>query len=133
LTRDAIVKLLLLILAAVALVTAGGFALCTVTGLNPHPRPMIAAAVTSVIVSMLSALPLVWTRNGSQATIAQAALAVTVIHLFAHAVAAGVAIVARTNAAYVYWLMPLYWATLAALVVVLVRVVRSAPIAEGSR
>jgi hypothetical protein len=121
-------RTLLLAPVAVAVVAAGGAALCGALGWPPHVRAMANAAATCLAASALAAVPLVLTRGASQYAVAQAGLVATMIHLF---VAAGVgvafALAKRMDAAYAYWLLAFYFPTLATVVAAAVRAVKAAP------
>ncbi len=113
---------------AVAVVAAGGAALCGALDWPLHARAMINAAGTCLAAAALAVVPLVLTRGASQDAVAQAGLVATMIHLFvAAAVAVGVTLAKRMDPAYAYWLLAFYFPTLAAVVVTAVRAVKAAP------
>jgi hypothetical protein len=102
-------------------------------GFDPHVREMRAAALTVFAAAELAFVPLMLTRGGNQASVAQAALVGTGIHLFVSIVVAAVLILGHLGLgdSYLYWLLGLYWVTLIALVVAFAKAVRSAPVAPA--
>ena len=108
-------------------------AVCHAIGRDPRIKELIAAASACLIAGELALIPLVLTRGGNQASIAQAALLGTVIHLFVSITLAAVAIFGRVgfSGAFLYWLLGLYCVTLVGLVIAFARAVRSAPMAHA--
>src|SRR5438093_7357047 len=92
-----------------------GWALCTALHLNPHPREMLLAAIACLIASELAIAPLILARGRAQASVTQAALLATIVHLFVCSVFAGVILMWKSlhlDGAVVYWLLSFYWLTL---------------------
>jgi hypothetical protein len=123
----------ILIPLALLAVIVGGVTLCAAAGWPLHPREMTVAAIASAIVCALALGPNVLMRRASQAAVAQAALVGTLVHLMGHAAVIGFVILARPglDESFIWWFMPFYWATLAALAGVLVRLVRQAPVSSA--
>jgi hypothetical protein len=120
----------LLLLLAVAIVAAGGYALCAALGWPVHPSRVIVAAATALIAGGAAFVPLVLARGASQAAVAQASLVGTVIHLFGClAGATTLLLVVQAGAGAAYWVLAFYWATLVVLVIEFSRAVRRAPVA----
>jgi hypothetical protein len=118
----------LLLLLAVLLVAAGGYALCTAAGWAVQPGRVAVAAVAALIASAAAFVPVVLARGASQPAVAQAALVGTVIHLFGClAGATTLLLVLHAGAGSAYWVLAFYWATLVVVVVELSRAIRRAP------
>lgn len=115
-----------------AIAVAIGFAVCRIAGIEAHGKELVAAGLTCVIAGQLAAIPLVLTRGADQAGVAQAALVGTVIHLFVSIAVAAVVVMGHVGlgAAFIYWLLGLYWIALIALVVAFTKAVRSAPMTQ---
>jgi hypothetical protein len=121
-------RALLLAPLAVAVVAAGGVALMSGTGRASHAPAMVNAAGTCLIATALAALPLFMTRRSTQYAAAQAGLVATMLHLFVTiGTAAGMMLAGRLSQAFLYWLIPLYFATLIPIVIAAVRAVKQAP------
>ncbi len=120
----------LIIPPVIAVVAAAGLALCAVARFDAHAREMLAAAIACLLASELAIVPLFLTRGASQPAVAQAGLVGSVVHLFGCAALGGVGIMmAQTlhlDAAFVYWLLAMYWITLIVLTIMFVRAVKSA-------
>src|SRR5438270_4888781 len=118
----------LLIVAAVSVATAGGVAVCAAAGWPVRAATVATAAVTGLLAGAAAMVPLVLTRGATQPAVAQAGLVGTVVHLFGCLVGAAVLLLGlKQGAAAVYWILAVYWATLAAVVVECARAVRAAP------
>jgi len=118
----------LLLLLAVLIVAAGGYALCAAMGWRPHTACVALFAADALVAGMLALVPLRLSRGAPQAAVAQAALVGSVIHLFGCLVGAAVLFaVLHAGAAMVYWVLAFYLATLSALVVVFSRAIVAAP------
>jgi hypothetical protein len=116
-------------LSAVLLVAVGGYALCALTGWSPHVPSLLQAAGTALVASGAAFVPLLLCRGAPQATVAQAALVATVIHLFVCAIGAVVMLIVQgLGVAAVCWILAFYTATLVLLVVAVSRAMRAAPI-----
>jgi hypothetical protein len=121
------------IVLAVAFVAAIG--VCRAIGVDAHLKDLLAATLTCLVAGELASIPMLLTRGGNQASVAQAALIGSVVHLF---VCIGVATILMfghlgPGPAYLYWLLGFYWVTLIALVVAFARSIRSAPTAPATR
>ena len=127
-------RALVLVPAVVVIAVALGFAILRTMGADAHAKEMLAAAGTCLIAGELAAVPMLLSRNESQASVMQAALVGTTVHLLVSIVIAGVVLLGHLplGESYVYWLLGLYWVTLIALVIVFVKAVRSAPITRLS-
>ena len=111
------------------LVTAGaGYALCAAAGWDPRPGAMAFAAATALVTGAIALLPVILARGANQATVAQAALVGTVIHLLGCVAGAAVMLLVLRLPAAMYWILAFYWATLIALVIGFTRAIRTAPI-----
>jgi hypothetical protein len=120
----------LVIPAVIAAVLAMGSVVCIGLGWDPHWREMLFAATTCLVAGELALIPMRLTRGATQIAVSQAALVATMIHLFASTGLGGSLILMKSleiGSAFVYWLLALYWTTLIALVVILVREVKHAP------
>src|SRR3954454_5551508 len=118
-----------------AVAFAPAVAVCHAMGINAHVKDLLAATLTCLVAGELAAIPLVLTRGGNQASVAQAALVGSVVHLFVCIAVAGIVVFGHLGPgpAYLYWLLGFYWVTLIALVVVFARSIRSAPTTQASR
>ena len=121
-------RALLLAPLAVAVVAAGGVALMSGTGRATHAPALLNAAGTCLVATALAAVPLIMTRRSSQYAAAQAGLVSTMLHLFVTIGAAMFMLVlGRLSQPFLYWLIPMYFATLIPIVIAAVRAVRQAP------
>lgn len=119
-----------LILIAVFVAAAGGYAICAVAGWPFEAARVLSAATIAVVGSVAALLPLLLSRGATQPAVAQAGLVGTVIHLFACLAGATVILlVLKQGTTSAYWVLAFYWATLVALVVEFGRAVRKAPAA----
>jgi hypothetical protein len=115
---------LLLMTVALSAAAVAGYAVCRVTGWNVHPTEMLQAACAVAIATALAAAPLLLVGKASQVAVAQAALAGMVAHLFAAITLGALFWLPKSpdaRSALLWWLMTFYFASLTALVVVLVR------------
>ena len=102
-----------------------GVSVCHALGADPHLREMAVAAGICLVSSELAALPVLFNASLLRAHISQAAMLGTVVHLLlATTMAAVVFLWLGPPIAFLYWLLPMYWLTLAALCVVFVRIMR---------
>jgi hypothetical protein len=90
---------------------------------------MIVAAASAWVAAMTAAAVLLLVRGAPQGTIAQTALAGTMVHLFLCMIAAAVVVLGKIElgSSFLYWLMTQYWMTLIALVIVFAKAMRTAP------
>jgi len=124
-------RLLLPIPLAVLIAAGLGYGLLRIAGRAAHGREMIAAAVICLVAAELASVPAILARRSDPATASQAGLAGTVGHMFVALVLAGIAWMlkmAGERQPFLLWLLALYWASLVALVAVVVQVVRGAPV-----
>jgi len=118
----------LLLLLAVLLVAAGGYALCVALGWTVRPVPAGVAAATALVAGGAAFVPVILARGSTQPAVAQASLVGTLVHLFGClAGATTLLLVLHAGAAAAYWVLAFYWATLAALVIEFSRAIRLAP------
>ena len=113
--------------ALVAAAIGGG--VCALAGASIHPRELTVALLVAVIAAELGAAAMFFTRQASQAAVAQAGLVATMIHLFGCVIAMAVIFLGKIpmHAAFTYWFFGMYLATLIALVMGVVRQVKDAP------
>jgi hypothetical protein len=116
-------------------VIGGGIALCAAAGWTVQAREMIIAALSSGVACLLALGPVYLARRGGQAAVAQAGLLGTLVHLMGHVIVAAFVILAKPklHPSFIWWLMPFYWVTLAALAGVLMRQVRHAPVGAAGK
>jgi len=121
-------RALLLAPLMIAVVAGSGYALIQMNGGDPHLREIVSAALTALVATALAALPLWMTRRSTQYAVAQAGLVATMLHLFIM-VGAPMAtmLFGRLSQSFLYWLIPLYFATLIPIVLAATRAVRLAP------
>jgi hypothetical protein len=118
----------------IVLSVAGGYAIAVAMSVTPPLREMIAAAVVCLIASELALVPLMRTRGATQASVVQAALLGTIIHLFGCCGLGGALIITKPfgiGLAFTFWLLGLYCLTLIVVVIALIGAVKSAPIAAA--
>jgi hypothetical protein len=121
---------------AIAMLGACGWVICAVLGNDPHVKEMIFAAVASLLAGELACVPMIITRHAPQATVAQAGLVSTMLHLFANALLGGAMIMLKPfklDGALVYWLAAMYLVSLIVLVIGIVRAIQAAPVAAAPR
>jgi hypothetical protein len=125
-------RTLLLIPATLALTAACGFAACSMLGFGLYPREMSFAIAAALLACVAGVLPIFLARHATQLGVSQAALLGTMAHLFVAAGCVGIAILGKLplNNAFLYWSMAFYWTSLAALVVIVNRAIRQAPVAS---
>ncbi len=128
-------RTLILIPASIVLTAAGGTRLCIALGKNVHALELTWAIGTIAFACMAGVIPVLLTRQADQMSVSQAALLGSMIHMFAAIVPVGACIATNVpiHAAFISWLVPLYFITLTALVVVYARAIRSAPTATRSQ
>jgi hypothetical protein len=114
---------------------AAAIAVCRAAGVDAHLKDLFGATITCLVAGELAAVPMLLTRHADNASVAQAALVGTVLHLFV-CIGIAAAVVfghAGLGTAYLYWLLLLYWVTLIALVIAFIKAMRAAPISQTSR
>jgi hypothetical protein len=124
-------KAALLLLPAVLVVAAGGYALCAAAGWRFDARHTGLAMAVALLSAAAAFAPLVLTRGASQAAVAQAALLGTLVHLLGSLVGAAALLFMKAGVTAVYWLLAFYWATLPVVVVAFSRALRKAPPADA--
>jgi hypothetical protein len=127
----AMLKIPLFVLVAACL----GSALCMVLKIPVHNFELIVSAGIAVVAAELALVPMFFMRHGNQAAVAQGALVGTMVHLFGFAIATAIIFLGKfpVHPALSYWLMAMYFATLIALVLELVRQVKAAPVASAKQ
>ena len=120
---------LLLMLAA-----GGGWVACKALGAGQQVKWMLLAAAACAISSLAGSAPLILARQARQSGMTQAALVATLMHmLLGVALAAATILALHPPMSFVLWLALFYWMTLTVLVIVCVKAVRSAPLADGTK
>jgi hypothetical protein len=120
---------LLLIPASIALTAAGGMTICVALHKSAHPMEMSLPAMVVTLASTAACVPLYMARNSDQLAASQAALVATMAHLFVAVALAAIAILGHfpLHGSFLIWLSAFYWMTLIALVMVVVRMIKTAP------
>jgi len=117
-----------LLILGVAIAGAGTCRLC---GADWHPRDLIAAAGVGLIAAEVAVVVAVSRRSADTAQTAMTALLALVLQLLLSIVlAAAMMFSHQTGPSFVWWMLVMFWVTLAGVSAVLVRLVRSA--AAGS-
>ena len=126
---------LILIPASIALTAAGGMTLCALLHRNAHPVEMSLAAMVAVLACLAACVPLRMARRSDQLAVSQAALVATMLHLFVTIALAAIAILGhfKLHTAFLIWLSAFYWMTLIALVLVVVRMIKTATPATSQK
>lgn len=121
----AMIKIPLFALVAAAI----GCGVCALAGFAVHARELIIAMLVTVAAGALAIVPMIFTRQSTQAAVAQAGLVATMIHLFGCVIAMAVVFLGKLTLhnAFTYWLFAMYIATLIALVSGVIRQVKGAP------
>ena len=125
-----------LLIPAVTLTSAViAVAICRGIGIDAHLRELIVAFITCLAGAELAGAPLLLSRGGDQAAVAQASLIGSLVHLFVCILIAAALVLARVvvAASYLFWLLGLYWVSLMVLAVAFVKAIRSAPLTGASR
>lgn len=116
---------LLLNPAVVLFASVLGAIICRLLGIDPHAREMVMAAGVCLLAAETGVIPLVWQRTAQPAVLFQAGFAGTVLHLaMAALLGAATLFCLKPGPAFVYWLLAMYWVTLIALCVVIVKRLR---------
>lgn len=116
---------------AVVMVGGLGYGLCRVNGVDAHVKQLMLAGGAGLAGGLAGCLPLALAKGGVQATMAQAGLGGTVVHLMLTLVLGGVTwgmSRVEERASLLCWLTAFYWAVLVAMVIVAVAAVRSAKV-----
>ena len=120
---------LLLILAA-----GGGWIACKALGAGPQVKWMLLAAAACAVSSLAGSAPLILARQARQIGMTQAALVATVAHmLLCVGLAAATMLALHPPKSFVLWLALFYCMTLTGLVIICVKAVQSAPVADGTK
>lgn len=122
-------RTLLLIPIVMLLIVLAGVAIAQAVGAAVSQGDIWVASVGTLLASLAGAVPLWLSRGSEQAVVAQAALIAITVHLFISAgTAAAVYMmkIVNTSPAFAYWLMAMYWGTLAIVATAAVRLVREA-------
>src|ERR1700730_10473190 len=109
-----------------ALATSVAFGVGRVSGVNPQPFPIFAAAGIGFVAAELAVLPIVLNKGKSPSDVFLKAFFGTVLHLgISVALGAGAIFGLKLGNTFVYWLLGAYWITLLGLCMVFVRLLRS--------
>src|SRR5438045_1797349 len=103
-------RALILVPILLIVAVAAGFLVCGALSVDPHAKELLSAALTCLLAGELAAIPLILTRGATQASVTQAALIGTVLHLFVSISIAGVVILGKVGLGptFLYWLLGLY-------------------------
>jgi hypothetical protein len=116
-----------------AVAAAIGFACCRSAGIDPHGREMSMALVVFMIASQIAVVPVIFRRSGTAMGLTQSALIGLVVHLLvAVGLSLGVMVLLKINAAFAYWTLVFYWATLCGLAIIFIRAVRAVTRTPGA-
>lgn len=103
---------------------------CAAADWPVHGREMLGAAAVALIATMMGLMPAMLNRQSPVETLAQAALAGTMLHMMLSLILAGglwfVKIVTDPQP-FVGWLLVFYFASLGAMAAVLIGYIRQAP------
>jgi hypothetical protein len=123
------VKTLLLIPAVLLPIAALAWGVPMALGRGSHGRDVLIAAAVCLASGELALLPAVLLRSASPATLSQAALGGTVVHMFLSLIftfGAWVAHVVLDKKTFLFLLLAFFWVVLVALVLAMVRLIRQA-------
>src|SRR5690348_7090302 len=97
---------------------------------------MAVAAGVCLVAALVGCVPMLLTRGATQPAVAQAGLIGTLLHLLTCTVIGGGLLIImrplRLEAAYVFWLLGLYWLTLIVVATGYVSAVKHAPPAPAA-
>lgn len=122
-------KTLLLIPAVLLPVAALAWAIPVALGRTAHARDLLAAAAVCLASAELALLPAVLLRRSEPATLSQAALAGTALHMFLALILTAVAWVAHLvvdKKSFLFLLLAFFWVALIVLVLAMVGLIRRA-------
>ncbi len=126
--RDAV-----LILVAALLVAGCGLAASHLAGWPLHLPEMGVAAVGCLIAAGVAVVVLGLAHGGPAASVSQSALLATLVHMFIALTCGAIVMLShQMRAAFMYWLLAFYVATLLAVVSAAVRAVRSSSVPAAS-
>lgn len=120
-------RVLWLIPVLIAAIVGGGIPALRAMSLKAHAPAAIVAAAITLLASALAVIPLILTRQASLPARVQAGLVATVVHMMAAAALVALEMTLHLGGAsggVIYWLLPLYWATLIVLVIAITRTLR---------
>lgn len=104
---------MLVVAFGVVLTGAAGYAAAAALGHRPGPTWPIVAGGISVVAGVLAVLPVNRCRGASQAEVARASLMGMVVQMLVSLVGALVVLVGmKPDAAFGYWMLGFFWATL---------------------
>ncbi len=116
------------------LFAGAGWLACKAVGSGQQLKWMLLAAAACALSSSAGSVPLVLARQARQSAMIQAALVATLLHMMLGVALAAVTILAfHPPTSFVLWLALFFWVTLSGLVVMCVKAVRSAPVADGTK
>lgn len=122
-------RTLLLIPVVLLLIAGGCWGVAMAAGWQPHGRELIAAALICVLSGEMALAPAVIFRKSDPATVSQAGLAGTVVHMFLTLLLAAVVWMGKMVAnkqMFLFMLLAFFWVSLIVLVLAMTRLVRSA-------
>jgi len=112
--------------AVLAVATVLALVVGRVSGLNPNPVPILAAAGIALIASTMALLPTVLNKSKQPADVFMKAFGGTVVHLGLAIIMGAIGILGlKLGNVFVYWLIGAYWITLIGLSTIFIRVLRS--------
>jgi len=118
--------------AVLAVATVLALVVGRVSGLNPNPVSILAAAGIALVASELAVIPIVFNKSKDPGDTFLKALVGTVLHLGLSVVMGAIGIFGfKLGSVFVYWLLGAYWITLIGLCTVFIRLLR-AP-ADGAK
>ena len=112
--------------AVLAVATVVALVVGRVSGLNPNPVPILAAAGIALIASEMAVLPTVLNKSKQPADVFMKAFGGTVVHLGLAVIMGAIGILGlKLGNVFVYWLIGAYWITLIGLCAIFIRVLRT--------
>lgn len=124
-------KTLLLIPIVLLVIVGGCIGVAMAAGWQPYVRELIAAALICTISGELALLPAALLGKSDPATVSQAGLAGTVIHMFLSLLLAAVVWIGKlvvNKQMFLFMLLGFFWVSLVVLVLAMTRLVRSADV-----
>jgi hypothetical protein len=122
----------LLFIPAVLLLLAGAYwATMAGLGMQFHRRELIAAVAICIVSGEVALMPAAMLRNSDPATVSQAGLAGTVIHMFLTLLLAAIAWISKVlvnKQLFLFMLLAFFWVSLIVLVVAMIRLVRGSAV-----
>ena len=123
-------KTLLLIPTVLLLIAAGCWGVAAVGGWKLQPRELIATVAICIVSGEMALMPTVLLRKSDAATVSQAGLAGTVIHMFLTLLLAAVAWMGHlihNRQQFLFLLLAFFWVSLIVLVLAMTWLVRGVP------